>query len=477
MVKTFHFVNAASDDRKERKEIRRHVMMGKNAGKTIHRPSKIKALKQKELEQRNSKGSLVRIAKPVSGWYPTPFPRTDPRTSVETEMKSMAFPVELTPQYIEIITDFFAHVADGMYPAHIGVSLEAAKCTWLRVMLLDEHNFHCSVALMQACNATFLYGKWDALVSATFLTSSISHVRKKIESPDALSCSTVAIVLSLVTQEQFRNEHEAARVHLGGLVRMINLRGGLDTLKETPQVLLKACKTDILFSLEYGNAPIFFRDRMADIRRLHKLQDSVHDLTTIPCIVQHCPDTRLSTIIIDVFDTCKLFNDPHHQYFEIDLESYQEIIVSVSYRLLTLRHIHQQPLSSTPETLYQLGLIIFIMILFLQYGRRRLHRFARISGLLKHVLELHSVQSDKDLTLWLMITGGIWMMDGVWTLDAHSGDWLPPLISGLAKEMGLQTWDDARSHIIKYPWIYKLLDGPGSEIWERVLAFRKKSNE
>jgi hypothetical protein len=95
---------------------------------------------------------------------------------------------------------------------------------------------------MQSCNALFLNDGVDSLVSTTFLIKSIAFVREKIESPDALSCSTIAIVLSLVTQEQFRNEHEAARVHLSGLVRMIQLRGGLDTLEEMNQVLLKVCR-------------------------------------------------------------------------------------------------------------------------------------------------------------------------------------------------------------------------------------------
>jgi hypothetical protein len=43
MEKTFQFVDGASVDNTTRKLIRRHVMKGKNAGRKIHRPSKLVA--------------------------------------------------------------------------------------------------------------------------------------------------------------------------------------------------------------------------------------------------------------------------------------------------------------------------------------------------------------------------------------------------------------------------------------------------
>ncbi|PVI05439.1 hypothetical protein DM02DRAFT_668366 [Periconia macrospinosa] len=468
MTQTFHFVNGACADRKERKELRRHVMIGKNAGRTIHRPSRIKAFQQKSLELRDENVASICTKRD--------FERDSMNSGKVgkvpqwrlSEVKSVAFPVELTPQYAEIVATFLEFIADGMYPSHIGVSVEDAKRTWLQVMTADSSTFYCNIALMQACNALFKDEGHDSVISTTFLARSTAHVRRKIESQDALSCSTVAMVLSLVTQEQFRNEHKAARIHLDGLIRMIHLRGGLDTLAETVQVLLKVCKTDILFALEYGNTPVFYRDRMPQIRLMYTLDYTACDMNRNILNSRNHIDEAILYILVDIFDLCMLFNDPHGQHFRMDLYSYQEVIISISYRLLALDYIYQHPTVPTTEITYQLGSIVFMMILFLQYGRRRLHRFTRITQLLRGVIELHFTHYDKDQMLWLMITGGIWMMDGVWTLDKRSGDWLPPLILELAQDLGVQTWEEARSRIIKYPWIYKLQDEPGKKIWDRV---------
>lgn len=61
-------------------------------------------------------------------------------------------------------------------------------------------------------------------------------------SEDALSDSSLALVLTLVIQEQLRNQINDAEVHLRGLHRMIELRGGLDQLEGNSALVLKTVK-------------------------------------------------------------------------------------------------------------------------------------------------------------------------------------------------------------------------------------------
>lgn len=49
MEKTFHFMDGLQADREARRKMRRHVMLGKNAGKTIHRPSRRDGEKSREV--------------------------------------------------------------------------------------------------------------------------------------------------------------------------------------------------------------------------------------------------------------------------------------------------------------------------------------------------------------------------------------------------------------------------------------------
>lgn len=212
---------------------------------------------------------------------------------------------------------------------------------------------------------------------------------------------------------------------------------------------------------------------MSQVRKLYKLKDMSRNIS--PHMYHMLPpiETPIFTILMDVFDICTLFNHPGDRHFEVDLDAYQEFMISIAYRLLSLDLTKQQQPYPTQESIYQIGLTIFMMTMFLQYGRRRLHRFTRITQLLKRGVEAHSLHEDKDQMLWLMVLGGIWMMDGVWDLDEHTGEWLPPLITELALEMGVRSWDDARARIVKYPWIHKLHDEPGRLIWEKVYLARE----
>lgn len=67
-------------------------------------------------------------------------------------------------------------------------------------------------------------------------------VQRRLESEDALSDSTMAIVISMFHQEQIRKQYAAAKVHMDGLQRMVKLRGGIETLRDSPYLLLKTCK-------------------------------------------------------------------------------------------------------------------------------------------------------------------------------------------------------------------------------------------
>lgn len=100
----------------------------------------------------------------------------------------------------------------------------------------------CNVALMQACNELCLGEGGTSAKALYYLSQTFAQVRKRLASTDALSDATIGTVLSLINQEQIRNEQANAKVHIDGLRRMIELRGGLDKFEGNPALLLKICK-------------------------------------------------------------------------------------------------------------------------------------------------------------------------------------------------------------------------------------------
>lgn len=95
---------------------------------------------------------------------------------------------------------------------------------------------------MQACNELYLYNGESSPKALRYLGRTLALVRQRVRDDAAISDGTIAIVLSLVLQEQVRGQKDQAAVHFEGLQRMIEARGGLEKLEGNPELALKTCK-------------------------------------------------------------------------------------------------------------------------------------------------------------------------------------------------------------------------------------------
>ncbi len=67
-------------------------------------------------------------------------------------------------------------------------------------------------------------------------------MQQRLESEEALSDSTLSIIIQLIIQEQIRKEQWQAEIHYEGLRKMIELRGGLCEMEKNLPLVLKICK-------------------------------------------------------------------------------------------------------------------------------------------------------------------------------------------------------------------------------------------
>lgn len=105
------------------------------------------------------------------------------------------------------------------------------------------------MALMEACNGFFLGGNLRSSESFYHVSQTFILIRKRLESDEALSDTTIGIILMLIIQEQIRKEDRAAEIHYEGLKKMVELRGGLGQLERNPPLLLKICKCALHYPL------------------------------------------------------------------------------------------------------------------------------------------------------------------------------------------------------------------------------------
>lgn len=95
---------------------------------------------------------------------------------------------------------------------------------------------------MQACNAIFSSDGRTSEKALYHLSQTLSQVQMRLNSPDAIADSSIAMVVSLISQEQIGSQLDNAEIHAKGLQKMVQLRGGVSSLEENMPLALQVCK-------------------------------------------------------------------------------------------------------------------------------------------------------------------------------------------------------------------------------------------
>ncbi|KAJ5657614.1 uncharacterized protein N7484_001263 [Penicillium longicatenatum] len=431
MEKTFFFVSGIANDEKSKKLMRRHVMKGKNAGKKILRRSRLDL--QVTQGQPHVFEGVSRISSDRKQIEPMNYAEwrylSPDKMSLElgNVFHTFSIPVEVTPYSLGII----------------------------------NKSYQCQLALMQASNEIFHCHGESSPKAMYHLSQTFAQVNKRLQGDDALSDSTIAIVMSLITQEQIRQQLSAATVHLKGLEKMVELRGGLTQLGQNVPLVLKICKTDILFALQEGGSASFFRDQMDDVRKrllAQKLRLDRH--SSISSTRHEHLNPYLWDINLDAMGISLLFNQLGSK--TVDYMIFLEALVSLCYRLLKFRSLRDASTWFDKQSAHHIGLITFMMTLFLQNDRYRLINYSLVPVCLKNALQHERQEQNLEFSFWLTLIGGIWIS------DEPENEWIASELRMRAQRLSLGSWEDARRFALKYPWINGLHDEPGRIFWQRA---------
>lgn len=104
--------------------------------------------------------------------------------------------------------------------------------------------YQCSLWLMSSCIEYFDDRVGNPSKAMQSLSRAFEIVNRRVQGNKVLDDSTMGLVMSLVNHEQLRRDPVATQIHLQGLMRMIQLRGGLDEIAKTadPFMTFKLCK-------------------------------------------------------------------------------------------------------------------------------------------------------------------------------------------------------------------------------------------
>lgn len=320
--------------------------------------------------------------------------------------------------------------------------------------------------MMQAANEIYLGRGAGSPRALSCLAQTFASMQKRLRGSDALTDSTLTIVVSLISQQQMQSDIEGAKVHIAGLRRIVELRGGIDQLEGNLPLLLKICKMDVVFALQYGGSTAFFRDKLLDVREKMSRQGFKLDHEASAAMVQCRPEhSAVHDVLLDALGLGLLFNDSIDAGV-IGLVSFQEIMMSIFFRLLRIRPVDGPRLDLPLDEKYHTGLVLFMMSVFLRHDNRRVVECSLVSKSFVDTLAGGSGHEHPELCLWVMMMGGIWTSG-----DDQIAAWLFPVALDTASCMGLETWAHVRTCVKKYPWVDRLHDRPGAELWKQIKSY------
>ncbi|KAK3382585.1 hypothetical protein B0T24DRAFT_18452 [Lasiosphaeria ovina] len=488
MVLQFIDQGAAGIGLSERRLIRSHVMKGRNAG----RP-----------RQSTKKQTGVVHIRRILPMNPPPGVLIPPCTRPLSwnDLTFATFPGELDDESRRLMHIWFYDISDSLFPSQFCDKFDIVQSVWVNCMV-DEAYFHSTLAI----SASYL----DFVQRRTKTSSKdLQHVSKayalvnrKLSGPDSLSDGAIAAVASLAIYQQIHHQFSIGRVHLDGLWRMVELRGGIARLMgESRPLAIKPLRLDVELALQTGAATLFRGDELplspvlcCDPRvTIAEPQYAADDATPAPR-----PLMQDVTSFARLLGYCSNSSSKRvEDRVRVKPLDFAETLIWLLYRLVAAA----PPLTPTTggvetcsqDDLVHLAMLAFMTSLLPGYGAPfDSHDAASAAGyypLLTDRLEsaiqgqaLHSYvasatsdwdsydsSDDYNGTTAHFLRPFLWalFMGGITVLKRHDcRQWLSTLIVRTCARLGLHEWPAIYSQLSEFPWIDTLHSARGRRLWE-----------
>jgi hypothetical protein len=178
----------------------------------------------------------------------------------------------------------------------------------------------------------------------------------------------------------------------------------------------------------------------------------------------HFHNSKLRDVVVDLVSACILINDDQNCFF-LEPFAYQEILISVCYRLL-----HRYPLASNGpsnknEKAIYLGVLAWMTTVLFQHGRSLRLSYDILQRNIRDFIDGISGSDiiDPTIFLWLLF------LSGLTTSDVNNRDWLLPPIKKCLFTLNIDSWPSVHESIGKLPWLNIFHNKRGQELWQALI--------
>ncbi|BCS26452.1 uncharacterized protein APUU_51163S [Aspergillus puulaauensis] len=474
---TFEFIdNSVAIDRAARRRIRTHAATGKNANKTLARSSKAVALKK------DNSATLFRTPARIRNAHRSTSDGPGDAEVVEIERPvsdGVLFPIPVPARSKGLVREALFFFSGARYNPELDGALEMPDhmgSVWVRNFFLDEAYFHSSVATTILCSKN--------LASET--TQGMYHIactyriiqERLMSATDATSDMTIAILVVMSQYERLQGQYERGYVHIQGLRRMIELRGGVKRFgSECCGVILKVLRADLEYALQLGSRTLF---GLHGIEYLRTLRSSHSDETRPNGQFNNLETDRFLQNLLreDLWTTYErmrsvavMLNEAGAgQRQKLGADEFHHTILLLGYSLLHISPLRSSsesdsdpaPNMSILEQAIHLGLIAFL-VSFLRGLDQRISDKPLLSHRLRLAIKDLSLRGEKGqgsnavkcVLLWTLFIGSVAVF------KPSDDEWLIPTTRTAMQALDLSTWEDVRQVVAAFPWVNALHDRTG----------------
>ncbi|TVY80557.1 hypothetical protein LSUE1_G003254 [Lachnellula suecica] len=361
------------------------------------------------------------------------------------------FACDVPPYALDLIFQFFTTLGGAMYPITLCLSFDVKSLMWIEHLAVDP--LYCnSVLWMVQSYFDWMRGCGTSHVQMQHASETLNLLQYRLsDNRLAVSEVTISVVMSLVMMNALMGDVAVARKHMLGLWEMVGLRGGVGTFGNG-QIRVKVCRADLTVALLTGNKPLFFSEGVSWEPYIAKSQN-----TPLPPPFAAL-DSKLSHIWADLREFSRSANLAFQTGQKMDCTLFQEVLVSVQYRLQLLEMV-----TGPLDEAMQVGMLAFNTDIFLQMQGLEI-RFGRLSSRIRDSLLGLNDTFLLTFKLWLLFAAQMCIGFGTEEL------WLKRDISETLEALCLTSWKATRDILKDYLWIDVLHDGGGRKTFHAAIS-------
>lgn len=325
------------------------------------------------------------------------------------------------------------------------------------------------VLLLSGLDRENLQSQHNSIHSRQLLDQCLTLLNTRVQDPVAgTSDHTVVAVASLAAMEHDRGNMRALDMHLEGLKRIVELRGGLDAIRAT-----NAMAANVIFwvAMVSVNEPQLLPLMYGDINRE---MDWLHNRLTATLLTHDGSEANLIDFGVDL-PTANILHEvqrlSRHYTSTVDYGTPQEATAVLSHLCSILDQMLQMsrvpsddsPIPGLSQSCRLAGCLhVFTpMSGYFPNPTLMLHTLVRD---LKASLTLliRAVGTQSHLLLWLLAVGGI---------TAHSMPeraWFVGHLVVVITDLGITTWEDMRTYLVKLAFHDNFCDISFNALWSEV---------